>query len=115
MKILNSLIHLFEISIIFLEQKGERFGLYFVIGGAIGSVMTAVWKKMSLGMFLRTILVSMILGWATGVLLRNYTSIPTDASYAIVSMVGAFSYQILEQLEKIVKNSGDIINKKLNN
>ena len=115
MKFLDTLMHLLEMFFNFIEAKGEKIGFYFVIGGAIGSIMTAVWKKMSLGMFLRTVFVSMCIGWITGVLLRNYTSINPDAIYAIVSMAGAFSYQILEQLEKIVKNSGDIINKKLNN
>ena len=113
MKFLDSLIHLSEIFLNFLETKGEKFGVYFVIGGAIGSIVTAVWKKMSLGMFLRTVFVSMFIGWVTGVLLRNYTSINPDAIYAIVSMAGAFSYQILEQVEKLLKNSSDIITKKL--
>ena len=105
--------HLLEMIFNFLEAKGEKIGLYFVIGGAIGSIMTAVWKKMSLGMFLRTVFVSMCIGWVTGVLLRNYTDINHDAIYAIVSMAGAFSYQILEQIEKLLKNSSDIISKKL--
>ena len=105
--------HLLEMFLNFIEEKGEKFGVYFVIGGAIGSIMTAVWKKMSLGMFLRTVFVSMCIGWVTGVLLRNYTDINHDAIYAIVSMAGAFSYQILEQIEKLLKNSSDIISKKL--
>lgn len=113
MKFLDTLMHLLEMFLNFLATKGEKIGLYFVIGGAIGSIMTAVWKKMSLGMFLRTVFVSMCVGWITGVLLRNYTSINPDAIYAIVSMAGAFSYQILEQVEKLLKNSSDIISKKL--
>ena len=113
MKFLDTLMHLLEMFLNFLEAKGEKIGLYFVIGGAIGSIMTAVWKKMSLGMFLRTVFVSMCIGWVTGVLLRNYTDINHDAIYAIVSMAGAFSYQILEQIEKLLKNSSDIISKKL--
>lgn len=113
MKFFDSLIHLLEQFLVFLEVKGEKIGLYFVLGGAIGSIMTAVWKKMSLGMFLRTIVVSMFVGWITGVLLRSYTTIDPDAIYAFVSMAGAFSYQILEQLEKLLKNSSDIISKKL--
>ena len=113
MKFLDTLMHLLEMFLNFIEEKGEKFGVYFVIGGAIGSIMTAVWKKMSLGMFLRTVFVSMCIGWVTGVLLRNYTDINHDAIYAIVSMAGAFSYQILEQIEKLLKNSSDIISKKL--
>ena len=113
MRFLDYLMYLLEMFFNFLETKGEKFGVYFVIGGAIGSIMTAVWKKMSLGMFLRTVFVSMCVGWVTGVLLRNYTDINPDAIYAIVSMAGAFSYQILEQIEKLLKNSSDIISKKL--
>ena len=113
MRFLDYLMYLLEMFLNFLETKGEKFGVYFVIGGAIGSIMTAVWKKMSLGMFLRTVFVSMCIGWVTGVLLRNYTDIKPDAIYAIVSMAGAFSYQILEQIEKLLKNSSDIISKKL--
>lgn len=113
MRFLDYLMYLLEMFLNFLETKGEKFGVYFVIGGAIGSIMTAVWKKMSLGMFLRTVFVSMCVGWVTGVLLRNYTDINPDAIYAIVSMAGAFSYQILEQIEKLLKNSSDIISKKL--
>ena len=113
MRFLDYLMYLLEMFLNFLETKGEKFGVYFVIGGAIGSIMTAVWKKMSLGMFLRTVFVSMCVGWVTGVLLRNYTDINPDAIYAIVSMAGAFSYQILKKKKKLLKNSSDIISKKL--
>ena len=79
MKFLDTLMHLLEMFLNFIEEKGEKFGVYFVIGGAIGSIMTAVWKKMSLGMFLRTVFVSMCIGWVTGILHKKYKYINWDA------------------------------------
>lgn len=99
----------------FIEAKADSYGLFFVFGGAIGAIIVAIWKKMSWKMVLSTIIVSMFVGWVTGIVLRNIFDVSPDMIYALSSTAGAFSYNILAQLEKIISNLGSVVNKKLEN
>ncbi|WP_314058661.1 hypothetical protein [Empedobacter brevis] len=102
------IIHFFEIS-------AEKLGVPFLVGGFVGALVNRMRKRMTWKRFLASIFLAMFVGWVVGISLTSLFNFPTTLVYAICSMAGAFSEDIMDEMEKIVGSLSEWIKTFVNN
>ena len=98
-----------------LENSAEKLGIPFLIGGFIGAIVQRMRKRMSWVKFFSSVVLAMFVGWVVGVSLRSLFSLETSVVYGICSMAGAFSEDLLDEVEKLVGAFSDIVKNFINN
>ncbi|WP_291071644.1 phage holin family protein [Empedobacter sp. UBA5637] len=112
-RILELCIYLFEKCIHFFEQSAEKLGIPFLIGGFIGALVNRMRKRMTWKKFFASVFTAMFVGWVVGISLSSLFDFQTPFVYAICSMAGAFSEDLLDEVEKLIDNLSEIIKKKI--
>lgn len=99
-----------------MEIKAEAWGIPFLIGGFIGALIQRIRKRTTWTKFLGSIFMAMFVGWVVGISITSFFNFQSTFVYAICSMAGVFSQDLLDQIEKIINNLYEfvksIINKK---
>lgn len=109
------LFYLLEKCITFFEQSAEKLGVPFLIGGFVGALVNRMRKRMTWRKFLASIFLAMFVGWVVGISIQSLFTFETPFVYAICSMAGAFSEDLLDEVEKLIDNISEIIKSKLQN
>lgn len=102
--------------ICFVEIKAESWRIPFLIGGFIGALIQRIRKPTTWTKFIGSIFMAMFVGWVVGISITSFFDFKSNFVYAICSMAGVFSQNLLDQIEKIINNLYEfvksIINKK---
>ncbi len=93
----------------FLESQAEKLGIPFLLGGFVGALVNRMRKRMSWKKFFASVFLAMFVGWVVGVSLQSLFNFKTPFVYAICSMAGAFSEDLLDEVEKLIDNISEII------
>ncbi|WP_312351235.1 phage holin family protein [Empedobacter sp.] len=99
----------------FFESSAEKLGVPFLIGGFVGALVNRMRKRMTWKRFLASIFLAMFVGWVVGISLSSLLDLPTPFVYAICSMAGAFSEDILDETEKLLSNVSELVKNYINN
>ena len=99
----------------FFESSAEKLGVPFLIGGFVGALVNRMRKRMTWKRFLASIFLAMFVGWVVGISLSSLFNFQTPFVYAICSMAGAFSEDIMDEMEKVVGNISEWIKTYINN
>jgi len=95
----------------------EKAGAPFVIGGLIGGIIQRMRKRMSFWKFVNSLVIAMFVGWTIGSVLTEWFDLPDKIIYAACALSGVFSEDLLNEVEKLVKNLSvfvkSFINKKI--
>lgn len=95
----------------------EKVGITFVIGGLVGGIIQRMRKRMSFWKFINSLVIAMFVGWTIGSVLTSWFSLPDKVVYAACALSGVFSEDLLNEMEKLVKNLNvfvkSFINKKI--
>lgn len=98
-----------------LESSAEKLGIPFLLGGFIGALVNRMRKRMSWKKFFASVFLAMFVGWVVGISLSSLFEFQTPFVYAICSMAGAFSEDLLDEVEKLVGAFSDIVKNFINN
>lgn len=101
------MIKFFEIIEIFCSKYG-----FFIIGGVIGAVIHRMRKKMSWIRFIKFLFTAVVIALASGIIARDWFNIPETVTYVICGIFGAFSDDILNEIEEFIHSLSDIAKKK---
>lgn len=97
-----------------LTNFSTKYG-FFIVGGAIGSVIHRLRNKMPLKRFISSVIISIFVGLSTGVICRDYFNLTDSIAYVLCSISGVFSESILDEIQEIIKNVSNIVKAKFNN
>jgi len=95
-----------------IEKFFYNYG-FFIVGGAIGAILHRLRTKMSPVRFLKFLLVAIILALAAGIICRDIFHLPETTIYVICGVFGAFSEEILDEVEEFIKSLSEMAKKKL--
>lgn len=87
---------------------------FFILGGAIGSVIHRLRNKMPLKRFISSIIISIFVGLSTGIICRDYFHLQESIAYVLCSISGVFSELILDEIQEIIKKLSNLVYNKLN-
>lgn len=94
-----------------VEQFCSKYG-FFIIGGALGATIHRMRKKMPLSRFLKFLVTAIIVALASGIIARDWFNIPETVTYVICGIFGAFSEDILNEVEEFIHSLSDIAKKR---
>lgn len=98
---------MYEIIKEFLEKYG-----FFIVGGAIGAAIHRIRKKMSNAKFIKFLIVAVCVALGTGIISREVFNISETVTYVICGLAGAFSEDLLDEIEEFIHSLSDILKKK---
>ncbi len=90
----------------------SKYG-FFIIGGAMGALVHRTRRKMSFLRFLKFLLVAILVALASGIVARDYFNIPETVTYVICGVFGAFSEDLLNEIEELIHSISEIVKTKL--
>lgn len=96
----------------FIEKFFYNYGL-FILGGALGAIIHRLRNKMSPIRFLKFLFVAIMLALAAGIICRDIFHLPETTIYVICGVFGAFSEEILDELEDLITSLSEIIKDKI--
>ena len=81
----------------------EEFSPY-IIGGSIGSIIHRMRTEMTVGTFLKTVVMSVFISFCVGIVCKDYLGIKNiNIIFVFCGISGTFSKIILDELEQIIK------------
>lgn len=95
----------------YIEKFFYNYG-FFIIGGSIGAIIHRMRVKMSPLRFVKFLVIAVILALSAGIVCRDIFHLPETTIYVICGIFGAFSEEILDEIEKLVKSFSRIAKKK---
>ena len=90
----------------------SKYG-FFIIGGAIGAFVHRTRRKMSFIRFLKFLVVAVVVALGVGIIARDYFNIPETVTYVLCGIFGAFSEDLLNEIEEFIHSLSEIAKKKL--
>ena len=96
----------------YIEKFFYNYG-FFIVGGAIGAIIHRMRVKMSPLRFIKFLFVAIILALAAGIICRDIFHLPETTIYVICGVFGAFSEEILDELEEFITSMSEMAKKKL--
>lgn len=94
-----------------VENFLSKYG-FFIVGGALGALIRRMRKKMSISRFLKFLTTAVIVALASGIIARDWFNIQETVTYVICGIFGAFSEDILNEVEEFIHSLSDIAKKK---
>lgn len=101
--------------IAYFESYAEKLGIPFLVGGFVGALVNRMRKRMTIKKFLASVFLAMFVGWIVGISLQSLFDFKTPFVYAICSLAGAFSEDLLDEVEKLIDNLSELIKTFINN
>lgn len=96
----------------YVEFFCSKYG-FFIVGGILGAVIHRMRKKMSWSRFIKFLITAIIVALASGIIARDWFNIPETVTYVICGVFGAFSEDILNEVEEFIHSLSDIAKKKI--
>ena len=96
----------------YIEKFFYNYG-FFIVGGAIGAIIHRMRVRMSPLRFIKFLFVAIVLALAAGIICRDIFHLPETTIYVICGVFGAFSEEILDEVEDFIKHASEMTRKKL--
>ena len=96
----------------YIEKFFYNYG-FFIVGGAIGAIIHRMRVKMSPLRFIKFLFVAIVLALAAGIICRDIFHLPETTIYVICGVFGAFSEEILDEIEDFIRHASEMTRKKL--
>ncbi len=93
-----------------LLEFANRFGIIILVT-IISMIARAIYQGTSIRRLLLKVPISAVIGIVIGVLLQEYTNISTNIIIVSCSVVGAYSGEVLDGIEQLLKWFPDFIKK----
>ena len=95
----------------YIEKFFYNYG--FIVGGAIGAIIHRMRVRMSPLRFIKFLFVAIVLALAAGIICRDIFHLPETTIYVICGVFGAFSEEILDEVEDFIRHASEMVRKKL--
>lgn len=96
----------------YIEKFFYNYG-FFIVGGAIGAIIHRMRVRMSPLRFIKFLFVAIVLALAAGIICRDIFHLPETTIYVICGVFGAFSEEILDEVEDFIRHASEMVRKKL--
>ena len=96
----------------YIEKFFYNYG-FFIVGGAIGAIIHRIRVRMSPLRFIKFLFVAIVLALAAGIICRDIFHLPETTIYVICGVFGAFSEEILDEVEDFIRHASEMTRKKL--
>ena len=96
----------------YIEKFFYNYG-FFIVGGALGAIIHRMRTKMSPLRFVKFLFVAIMLALAAGIICRDIFHLTETTIYVICGIFGAFSEEILDEIEDLTKHLSEMARKKL--
>lgn len=96
----------------YIEKFFYNYG-FFIVGGAIGAIIHRMRVRMSPLRFIKFLFVAIVLALAAGIICRDIFHLPETTIYVICGVFGAFSEEILDEVEDFIRHASEMTRKKL--
>ena len=96
----------------YIEKFFYNYG-FFIVGGAIGAIIHRMRVRMSSLRFIKFLFVAIVLALAAGIICRDIFHLPETTIYVICGVFGAFSEEILDEVEDFIRHASEMTRKKL--
>ena len=93
----------------------ESNDLYIALTGIIGAIIQYVRKNMSVGQFIKLMLLSCFFGYAMYKSLLNYTDLKLDIIIVICCGFSGFSQIIFDEVEELISKISEFFTNFINN
>lgn len=90
----------------------SKYG-FFIVGGSIGAIVHRLRNKMTFSRFLKFLFIAIIVALSAGIIAKEVFNLNDSLCYIICGIFGAFSEDILDELEDFIKSWSDIAKKRL--
>lgn len=90
----------------------SKYG-FFIVGGSIGAIIHRLRYKMTLSRFIKFLFIAIITALSAGIIAKEVFNLSETVCYVVCGIFGAFSEQILDEIEEFIKSLSDIAKKKL--
>ena len=96
----------------YIEKFFYNYG-FFIVGGAIGAIIHRMRVRMSPLRFIKFLFVAIVLALAAGIICRDIFHLPETTIYVICGVFGAFSEEILDEVEDFIRHASEMTREKL--
>lgn len=90
----------------------SKYG-FFIFGGIMGALIHRTRRNMPFVRFLKFLVVAITVALASGIVARDYFNIPETVTYVICGVFGAFSEDLLNEIEDLIHSISEIVKVKL--
>lgn len=90
----------------------SKYG-FFIVGGTIGAMLHRLRKKMTVARFIKFSVIAIIVALSAGIVAKEVFNLSDALCYVICGIFGAFSENILDEIEEFINSLSDIAKKKL--